>query len=345
MKILQLAPPWVEVPPVGYGGIEWIVAALADGLSDAGHEVTLLASGGSRTNARLQTVFDAPPFPMLGDARIEAIHALTGYLDRHSYDLIHDHTAAVGPVLAAVADGPPVVHTLHRPWDLWLEWWARKVAPPVHLVAISHDQARSTPTGIPITAVVHNGVPIDLYPYQERKEDYLLFVGRAHHDKGPEVAIEVARKLGRKLILAIKVNEQAEHDYWDQVLAPLLGQNDVEVYTDVRHKQKVDLMSHAAAVLLPLQWSEPFGLVMAEANACGTPAIAFARGAAPEIIEDGVTGYVVPPDDVGALCAAVEQVGDIDPAACRSRVEQHFSSERMVVAYEQAYRRVLEDHS
>ena len=142
MKILQVAPPWLSVPPSAYGGIEWVVSGLADGLVDAGHKVTLIASGGSQTKARLVSAFDDPPFGKLGDARIETIQALTAYRDRGDYDIIHDHTAAVGPALAAFADGPPVVHTLHLPWLDEQIRLARLIAPPVRLVAVW----RATPT-------------------------------------------------------------------------------------------------------------------------------------------------------------------------------------------------------
>ena len=152
MRILQLAPPWLSVPPSAYGGIEWVVSGLTDGLVDAGHEVTLFASGGSHTAARLETVFDEPPFEQLGDARVESIHALAAYRRRWDFDLIHDHTAAVGPALASLADGPPVVHTLHLPWQDEQIRLARLVAPPVSLVAISNDQAARAPDDVPINA-------------------------------------------------------------------------------------------------------------------------------------------------------------------------------------------------
>jgi glycosyltransferase involved in cell wall biosynthesis len=342
VRILQVAPPWLTVPPARYGGIEWVVSGLANGLVDAGHEVTLLASGGSRTRAQLETVFDEPPFEQLGDARIETIQALTAYRRRNDYDLIHDHTAAVGPALGALTVGPPVVHTLHLAWSDEQIRLARLVAPPVRLVAISHDQAGRAPDDIPISAVVHNGVPVDRYPFTTDKDDYLLFVGRANREKGPEVAIEVARRLGRPLVMAMKTNERGEREYWQEVLQPLIAEDpaDIEVVPNPNHERKADLMARAAVVVLPIQWAEPFGMVMPEANACGTPVVAFDMGAAGEVIADGTTGFVVPPGDVDAFCAAVDQSKELLPIDCRTHVVERFSVQRMVAAYEQVYEAV-----
>lgn len=342
MRILQVAPPWLSVPPSAYGGIEWVVSGLADGLVDAGHEVTLVASGGSETRARLVTAFDEPPFAQLGDARIEAIQALTAYRHRGDYDIIHDHTAAVGPALASLADGPPVVHTLHHPWLDEQIRIARLIAPPVRLVAVSHDQAARTPDDIPISGVVHNCVPVDRYPFTAVKDDYLLFVGRANREKGPEVAIEIARRVRRSLIMAMKINEPNERKYWEEVLQPLIASAPagIEVVPNPNHDRKADLMARAAAVVMPIQWPEPFGLVMPEANACGTPVVAFDLGAVPEVIAHGQTGFVVPPGDLDAFCAAIDRTKELLPHDCRTHAEARFSAQRMVAEYEQLYESV-----
>ena len=339
MRILQVAPPWLTVPPLCYGGIEWVVSSLADGLVDAGHQVTLLASGGSKTRAQLETVFAEPPFEQLGDARIETIQALTAYRSRRDFDVIHDHTAAVGPALGAVTVGPPVVHTLHLAWLDEQIRLARLVAPPVRLVAISHDQAARAPDDIPISAVVHNGVPIDRYPFTTDKDDYLLFVGRSNREKGPEVAIEAARRLGRPLVLAMKINERHEREYWEEVLRPLIaaGPADIEVVQNPDHERKAELMARAAAVVVPIQWPEPFGMVMAEANACGTPVVAFDMGAAAEVISHGKTGFVVPPGDLDAFCAAIDRTKELLPEDCRAYAAERFSVQRMVANYEKVY--------
>jgi glycosyltransferase involved in cell wall biosynthesis len=342
VRILQVAPPWLSVPPSRYGGIEWVVSGLADGLVDAGHEVTLLASGGSTTRANLKSVFDEPPFEQLGDARIEAIQALTAYRCRSDFDIIHDHTAAVGPALAALTVGPPVVHTLHHAWLDEQIRLARLVAPPVRLVAISHDQAARSPADVPISTVVHNGIPVDRYPFTADKDDYLLFVGRASRDKGPALAIEIARRLGRRLVIVMKTNEPCERAYWREVLQPLIASDPAGIHVEPnpKHERKAALMARAAAVVLPIQWAEPFGLVMPEANACGTPVVAFDIGAAREVIAHGRTGFVVPPGDLDAFCAAVDQTKELLPRDCRTHVIKRFSVQRMVANYERVYQAV-----
>jgi glycosyltransferase involved in cell wall biosynthesis len=343
MRILQVAPPWLSVPPLRYGGVEWVVSGLADGLVDAGHEVTLVASGSSVTRAELEVVFGEPPFEQLGDARIETIQALAAYRRRNDFDIIHDHTTAVGPALGAVAVGPPVVHTLHHAWLDEQIRLARLIAPPVRLVAISHDQAARAPDDVPITAIVHNGISVDQYPFTTDKDDYLLFVGRASRDKGPEVAIEVARRLGRPLVMAMKTNEPAERAYWRDVLQPMITTDPtrINLVPNPNHERKAALMARAAVVIFPIQWAEPFGLVMPEANACGTPVVAFDMGAAREVIAHGKTGFVVPPGDLAAFCAAVDQAKDLRPVDCRSHVAKWFSVQRMVANYERVYEAAL----
>lgn len=342
MRVLQVAPPWFPVPPRGYGGIEWIVASLADGLVDAGHEVTLLASGGSRTKADLEIVYDEPPSPHVGDPWYEAPQAIAAYTHPERYDVIHDHTGTIGPAIAAsLAHRPPVVHTLHGPWTVANERLYRMISDRVALVAISHDQASRAPDGIHVAGVVHNGVQLDQYPFHADKEDFLLFVGRATADKGPEVAIEVARSAGLPLVMAIKIAEPLEVAYYESMMAPALTGADVDIRTAVDHDEKIALLGRARAVIVPIRWDEPFGLVMAEAMACGTPVVAYRRGAAPELVVDGTTGFLVDPGDLGGLVRAVERAGDLDPVACRAHVELAFSAQRMVAGYTSLYARLV----
>lgn len=338
MRILQVAPPWFAVPPPRYGGIELVVSGLADGLVDAGHDTTLLASGGSVTRARLLTVYDEAPSVMLGDTMTELAHALRAYGDPSGYDLVHDHTA-LGAALGAVAQGPPVVHTLHGPWTDAAVRLYRLISDRVHLVAISHDQASRVPSDVTLAGVVHNGVPVERYPFGAGGGGYLAFLGRASEEKGPATAIEVARRLGRPLRMAIKVNEAAERRYFDEVLTPLFGP-DVEVVVDATHAEKVDILSGAPVLLMPITWPEPFGLVLTEAGACGTPVVAFALGAAPEIVDDGRSGVLVPPGDVDAFCDAVERAERLDRRACRDHVVHNFSTAPMVAGYTAIYERV-----
>lgn len=342
MRILQVAPPWFAVPPTGYGGIEWVVSSLADGLVEAGHDVTLLATGGSRTKANLEVVFPEPPSLHIGDPWYEATHALAAYTRRDRFDLIHDHSGVIGPTMAAsLSDGPRVVHTLHGPWTSANQHLYRAISDRVHLVAISEDQASRAPADVTITDVVHNGVELAHHPYRSDKEDFLLYVGRATADKGPELAIEVAKRVGLPLIMAIKIAEPPEIQYHETVIAPALAGADVEIRCGVGHDEKVDLMGRARAVLVPIRWDEPFGLVMAESMACGTPVVAYRRGAAAEIVDDGVTGFLIEPGDLDGFVAATGSVDRIDPAACRKRVHEDFTADCMVTRYNRLYERLV----
>lgn len=345
MRILQIAPPWFSVPPDRYGGVELMVAGLADGLVDRGHYVTLLASGGSRTRARLRTVYERPPSESLGNGIVEIPHVLAGYRQAHRHQLVHDHTV-VGLGLAAMLGTPPVVHTIHGDWTPPLTRLYRQVADRVSLVAISHDQAARAPAGVDIAGVVHNGIDLHRYPFAPAPRGHLAFLGRAGSDKGADLAVEVARRLGRPLRMGIKVNEAAEREWWHEVFEPLLetagDHAPVHVVRNATHAQKLDVLAGADALLFPIRWDEPFGLVMAEANACGTPVVAFARGAAPEVVADGTTGWLVAADDVDAMCAAVERVPAIDRRACRQRVADRFTTAHMVDAYVRLYERVTQ---
>lgn len=339
MRILQVAPPWFTVPPTRYGGVEMVVADLVEGLVAAGHDVTLLASGGSRTSARLHTVFDEPPSTALGSTLVELAHVLA-LDDLGRFDVVHDHTVLGTARLALRADGPVAVHTLHGAWDPVTLAVYDRLGRDVALVAISHDQAARA-HGVPLAGVVHNGIDPARYPVVVDRGDELVFLGRASPDKGPVEAIEVARRTGRPLAMAIKVNERDEHAYWHEAIVPRLGTADVRVVRDATHEEKVELLAHAHALVAPIQWDEPFGLVLVEAGACGVPVVAFARGAAPEIVRDGITGALVDQTDgVDGLCDAVDAVADVDGAACRRHVATRFSAARMVAGYLRVYERL-----
>jgi glycosyltransferase involved in cell wall biosynthesis len=337
LKIAQIAPPWIAVPPPGYGGIEWVVALLADELVARGHDVTLFASGGSVTEAKLESVFDpAPGSTKIGDTYLEVLHAFHAYEQAGEFDVIHDHSGMVGLAIAAHA-GVNVVHTVHGPLvDDALRWY-RMLTGRVSFVAISDSQKRPGPD-LSWVGRVYNGIPVARYPFRTDKEDFLLFVGRVNHEKGPEVAVDVARRAGARLVMAAAIKEPHEQRYWDANVKPLLT-GDEEILGEITVEEKADLMARARAVLFPIQWEEPFGLVMAEANACGTPVLAFPRGAAPEVIADGETGFLC--GDVHDMVASIARVGDIDPHACRARVEKMFSAQAMTAGYEDVYRRSL----
>lgn len=343
MRIGLIAPPWFPIPPAGYGGTERVVAALATELGRRGHEVTTFAAPDSDLPVRVVSPLGiTPPPEALGDVALDVAHALGAYRDLDGFDVVHDHSGFVGPALAAMTPGlPPVVHTLHGPWtDTTRELYGR-LADRVHLVAISGAQARGNPS-IPYAGVVHNGLTAADFPYRDRKERRLVWVGRANPDKGLPEAIDAARRLGLPISVLVKVNEPVERAYWDEVVRGMLD-DDVEVIVNAGHDVKVDRVGRALALTFPLQWEEPFGLVMIEALACGTPVVAFDRGSVREIVADGETGFVVDPAAGPAgFAEALEHAADLDPAACRHRFEEHFTTERMVDGYERIYRRVCE---
>jgi glycosyltransferase involved in cell wall biosynthesis len=341
VKIAQIAPPWFAVPPTGYGGIELVVSLLADGLTERGHDVTLFASGGSDTTATLVSPLADPPDPaLLGNPWFDAHHALSSYLAiGDEFDVVHDHSGIAGSAMGALLRGkPPVVHTLHGPWSELTRRYYAMLEEHVHLVAISESQRADNP-GIRYAGMVHNGVDLAAYPFRAEKDDFLVYIGRANPDKGPSIAIEVARRAGLPLAMVVKKNEPFERTYWDEIVAPLLH-DDVEVFEAISNEAKVDLLSRARAMVFPIQWSEPFGLVMVEAMACGTPVVACPAGAAVELVENGVTGYLR--DAIDDLVDAVARIDECSPRDCRRRVEESFSATAMVEGYERLFSRVVD---
>jgi glycosyltransferase involved in cell wall biosynthesis len=339
LRIAVLAPVWFAVPPVGYGGIEWIVSLLADGLVDAGHDVTLFASGDSKTKATLSSVFDVAPSLLIGQAETELRHALACFARADEFDVVHDHS---GPPAAAVggAVATPVVHTVHGPLDgVAGEIYERiaRVAPDVGLISISLNQRKPKPN-LPWVANVPNALDFSLYPCKPHRGEYLLFLGRMSADKGAHRAVAVAIETGLPLKLAGKRSEPSEHDYFAEYVEPHLVDG-IEYLGEVTHGQKVELLQNARATLFPIEWEEPFGLVMIEAMACGTPVIATRRGAVPEVIEDGRSGIIV--DDYREMPAALEAADAIDPWECRRYVEERFAPERMVGEYVDVYREAI----
>ena len=334
LKITVVAPPFYEIPPSGYGGIEAVVALLADGLVDRGHDVTLLAAGQPGTRARLVQTFEEPQWPRLGQAEPELLHAarVSGLLDDLQPDVVHDHSAT-GP--AFVRDRQtPVVITSHGPaTGAWGDYLVA-AGDGMYLVAISQAQVDLTPD-LPWRAVVHNALDVSAIPCRADKDDYLVWMGRFSPDKAAHLAVDVARKAGRHLLLAGKLSEPDEHEYFRSEVEPLLG-DDAEFIEELTGSEKYDVLGGAAGFLFPLQWEEPFGMVLIEAMACGTPVLSLRRGAVPEVVVDGVTGFVR--EQADELVDAIGHLGDIDPQACRSHVERIFSPGRMIDGYERAYR-------
>ena len=338
LRIAVLAPPWFAVPPTGYGGIEWVVSLLADGLADAGHDVTLFASGDSRTRAKLSAVFERAPSEHIGRTFWELRHVLSCYERYDEFDVINGHSGPPSAVIGGAVP-TPVVHTVHGPLDGdpgHIYEAHSKVAPNVGLISISMNQRKPKPH-LNWIANCPNALELSMYPCKPHRGDYLLFLGRMSPDKGAHRAVAVAMHMGVPLRIAGKCREPKEQQYFDEFVAPHLGPaHDIEFLGEVNHGQKVELLQDARATLFPIDWEEPFGLVMIESMACGTPVVATRWGAVPEVIDHGRSGIIV--DDYRLMPAAVEEADKLDPLECRRYVEERFVPERMVADYVDAYR-------
>ena len=341
MRIAQICPPWLAVPPKGYGGIEWVVSLLADGLADAGHDVTLFAAGDSKTTAHLESIFpEAPGSAQINDIMLDATHTMFALRNAAArFDVLHVHSP-FSALAAAAETAIPAVHTLHGAFSPEMSRLYAQIADRVWFVAISESQRRMNDS-LRYAGVVHNGIDVARYPFSVDKEDYLLFLGRAAPEKGWLRAVETARLTGRRLISAVKIAHPTEHEEWETRIKPILPEGS-EVLGELSHEDKAQLLSRARAVLFPIDWDEPFGLVMTESMACGTPVIASARGSVPEVIADGETGWIVDVDRYPEEAAErLELLDTIDAAACRDRVWQLFSKEAMVAGYERVFAEVV----
>jgi glycosyltransferase involved in cell wall biosynthesis len=332
VRIGVIAPPWIAVPPPAYGGTEAVLDNLARGLAALGHDVTLFTVGESTCPVTRRHRYPTAMEPM-GNVAIELAHTLTAYETLADVDIIHDHTLA-GPLITAHTSRTPVAVTHHGPFTQDMRHIFLAAARDAAVVAISGHQAR-TAGEVPITAVIHHG--IDTHTYRPGPGDggYLLFLGRMCPDKGVHHAVHVAHRARRRLVLACKMREPEELDYFHREIRPLLGPRD-ELIIEPELPQRLDLLRHAEALLNPICWPEPFGLVMPEALACGTPVLAFPNGAAPEIVEHGRTGYLCTDED--AMLAALRHVPALDRHKCRAAAEHGFSLRRMARDHERLYR-------
>jgi len=338
VRIGLIAPPWIPVPPPAYGGTEEVIDNLARGLAALGHDVRLFTVGQSTCPVPRQWLYRSPAEPM-GDRFREAAHVLAAYQALAGTDIIHDHTE-LGPLLAGRRgiSHPPVVTTIHEAVTVRNRRRLAETARHAPIVAISHAHARSF-GDIPVTAVIHHGIDLDAWTPGPGTGGYLLFTGRMCADKGVHHAVRVARRAGWPLVITAKMRDPAEHVYYSQQVRPLLGPED-EILAEQPQAARTALMGNAAALLNPITWPEPFGLVMAEALAAATPVLAFPNGAAPEIIDHGRTGYLCADED--DMIAAAAHIGDIDRQQCRAAAERRFSLARMAADYERLYQAILE---
>lgn len=338
MRIGLIAPPWVPIPPPAYGGTEVVIDDLARALQARGHHVTLFTIGESTCPVTRAYLFEYAPEPM-GTSPEEAAHVLAAYEALTDVDVIHDHTT-LGPLLAArtATRTPPVVTTCHGPFTPQSRRIYAEIARHASIVAVSHDQARRA-NGIPIAAVIHHGIDLDLYRSGSGYGGHLVFLGRMSPDKGAHRAVRIARQSGHRLMLAVKMREAAERAYFDDVVRPLLGFDDV-LSVEPPLEERLAMLGGAVALINPIGWPEPFGLVMVEALASATPVLAFPNGAAPEIVEHGRTGFLS--HDEGDMIARVGRLHEIRRGACRRAAQLRFSMQGMAREYERLYRSILE---
>jgi len=340
MRIAQVSPLYESVPPKLYGGTERVVAFLTDALIAQGHEVTLFASGDSSTQAAL--VPGAPRALRLGDGCREPIARHLEMLEEvcrraDDFDIIHFHLDYLG-FPAARRCGVPHVTTLHgRLDDPELEPLFRSYC-DTPLVSISN--AQRAPLGFANwKATIYHGLPPDLYSFHPQPGRYLAFLGRLSPVKRVDRAVEIAHQLGMPLRVAAKINPE-ERDYYEREIAPLFAERNVEFLGEIGEADKDEFLGNAAALLFPVDWPEPFGLVMIEAMACGTPVVGYRRGSVSEVIRDGVSGYVV--DSVEAAVAATARALALPRRRCRAYFERRFSVARMAADYLDLYRDLAE---
>jgi glycosyltransferase involved in cell wall biosynthesis len=335
MRIAQIAPLAESVPPKLYGGTERVVAWLIDDLVELGHNLTLFASGDSETKARLVPAW--PRALRLGRPRADPMAAqsvLLELLAQHAadFDVIHAHIDWIPlPLLSRL--GIPFLTTTHGRLDLpgLSDVVGRFSAAP--FVSISDNQREPLPEANWLATIYH-GLPVDSLKPRFQRGNYLAFLGRLTREKGPEAAIRIARAVSMPLHISAKV-PRGERGYFKEVLEPQVDGNDVSLTGEVDDSTKEEFLANAAALLFPIDWPEPFGLVMIEAMACGTPVIAFRAGSVPEVIDDGITGFVV--DNEAEAVDAVRRAVSLDRRRVRSRFEQRFSSRRMAAEYVRCY--------
>ncbi len=325
MRIGIVATPWAPIPPPLYGGIEQAIDGLARGFAAAGHDVTLFATGDSTSPVRRECLLAAAEGYRIGYTIPELRHVMAGYDALAGVDVIHDHTV-LGPVYARQVTDQPVVTTNHGPFNEELTDVYRRIADRVPIIAISHAQRAVVPD-LAVARVIHHGIEATRFPVGDGAGGYCLFLGRMHPDKGAHRAVTAAHKAGVPLVMAGKCREPWEHKFFDQEVAPYLSE-EIRYVGEVSHEEKVQLLAGARCTLFPIRWNEPFGLVILESLACGTPVLAFNEGAAPEIIEHGKTGFIC--EDETGMAEAIGAVDGLSRADCRAAVEGYFSMKRCV---------------
>jgi len=347
LRIAMLAPPWISIPPRGYGGVECVVSALTEALVARWHAVTLFCAPGSVSSARVVTVLDECHPDEIERSIHEADHVARAFSEIESaagerqFDVVHDHC---GFTALAMADRleTPMVHTLHGPLTSSTAGFYLEHGSKAALVAISRAQLATVPAGLHPLDAIHNPIDVAAWPRRERKDDYLLWVGRITPEKGPHRAIAAARAAGVPLILA-GVVQPGQQEFFQREIAPHLDGDRVRFIGEVGGAAKQALFAGARGLLMPIRWEEPFGMVMVEALVCGTPVIAFPEGGARDLVVHGQTGFLV--DNEEMMGEAVSHLPAISALECRAWVAEHCDASVVAAAYERAYRSVARQHS
>src|ERR1700730_3038076 len=339
MQIAQVAPLTEAVPPKFYGGTERVVAYLTDALVELGHEVTLFASGDSLTKAKLAPIW---PRALRLDPSVKDFFAplfmeLETVVRRaHEFDVIHSHLDYFGYPLLRLLDVPSVT-TLHGRLDMPALPALYGLYGDIPVVSISNAQRAPLPQAHYVATILH-GIPQDLLAKGPGTGGYLAFLGRISPEKAPDAAIRIAARAGMPLKIAAKV-DRVDQEYFKTTIEPLLRLADVEFIGEIREDQKQEFLGNAAALVFPIAWREPFGLVMIEAMACGTPVVAFNNGSVPEVLEDGVTGYIVNSEDEAV--AALRDIRSLDRERIRAEFDHRFTAQHMAKNYLKLYSRLI----
>ena len=340
MRIAQVAPLWERVPPPGYGGVELVVGLLTDELVRRGHEVTLFASGDSLTLAKLESVYHRAfrLEPSISEySAYEALQLSRVYKQAGNFDIIHSHVGYTSLFHAGFVE-TPTVHTLHGAFNSDTKQIYTE-AREQHYVSIS-DAQREPIKELNYAATVYNGIDTESHRFyaQPQSEPYLAFLGRISPEKGTHIAIEIAQKSGVPLKMAGKV-DRVDVEYFESKIKPHIDGKHIQYLGEANHFEKNELLGNAIAMLFPITWREPFGLVMTESMAAGTPVIARSMGSVPEVIADGKTGFLC--ETVDDFVNAVRRLKEIDRRACRNHVEMNFSIKSMVDGYLDVYRKAM----
>lgn len=342
LRIAQLAPLWIPVPPKTYGGIELMLSNLVEKLVERNHDVSLFASGDSVTGGKLISPIEKAILlqKSLRSPHASIIKMLKMIKEKSGdFDIIHNHFNFFMFPLLLGDRVPPFLTTIHRPID---EAYADviKSFPEIHFCAISQDAKKSAEEqGINIADVVYNGIEMEKYEFNDTPEDYVLYLGRLNREKGVATALRAAKAANKKIIVAGNMIGGEEWNYFMQEVQPHLNEVGVNFVGQADFDTKVKLLKNAQALLFPIDRREPFGLVMAEAMACGTPVIAFDKGSVPEVVIDGKTGYVVESEE--EMIKAMDRIHLINRADCRKHAEENFTLDIMIDNYENLYKKIL----